>query len=196
MKDELSFTISADERTARRRQLYESLKDKSYREDFVQQQIETGLPFQIKGMRKARGWKQSKLGTLLGKPQSVVSRLENPDYGKFNLQTLRELATVFDVGLLVAFVPFSHLANRVASFSVTDVEIPEFDKDPGFSPSATATTSNVSKLFARREMTAAPRLREDHTAVTNSPVEQTALPLPQWRQSDYTDGATYAQKKA
>jgi transcriptional regulator with XRE-family HTH domain len=148
MRDISCSTISPDVRAIRRRQICESLRDKTYRDEFVRQQIETGLPFQIKGMRRDRKWNQSQLGDLLGKPQSVVSRLENPGYGKFNLQTLREIASAFDVALLVAFVPFSALTNRVVGFSVADVEVPRFEDDPGFSAQMLiGDTSNVVDLF-------------------------------------------------
>lgn len=180
MKDDSSFTISPEERSIRRRQVHESLKDKAYRDEFVRQQIERGLPFQIKGMRKARGWKQSEFGDRLGTPQSVVSRLENPDYGKFNIQTLLEIASTLDVALLVTFAPFSDLAKRVSEFSIGDVEIPEFDKDPGFQVSQTQGASNVLVLTTHGNKPVA----EDTTADNDSSLPltvQTSLALTHWQ---------------
>lgn len=118
----------------RRQQIVNGLKDKGYRDAFVRQQATTDIPFQIRGMRAQRGWTQAELAQKLGKQQSVVSRLENPKYGKFTLKTLHELAAEFDVGLLVTFVSFSALANRAASYGIADVEIPAFDEDPGIEP--------------------------------------------------------------
>lgn len=132
MKEESSFTISPSERTKRRDQLAAGLHDKQYRDAFVREQIEVGLPFQIRAMRKEAGWSQKEFGGRLGKPQSVVSRLERPDYGRFSLSTLLEVASVYDVGVLVTFVPFGTLLDRVSGFSVSDVNIPPFAKDPAF----------------------------------------------------------------
>jgi hypothetical protein len=41
----------------------------------------------------------------------LVSSWEDPNYGKYTLSTLKEVARVFDVGLLVRFVPFSLLVD-------------------------------------------------------------------------------------
>lgn len=145
MKEESSFTISPSERNQRREQLLNALHDKEYREAFARQQTEVHLPFQIKALRKAAGWSQKEFGERLGKPQSVVSRLERPDYGRFNINTLLQIAAVFDVGLLVTFVPFGTLLDRVSEFSVSDVSFPSFANDPTFKPD-TEKTNNVQQL--------------------------------------------------
>jgi hypothetical protein len=51
------------------------------------------------------------------KPRNVVSRLEDPNYGKFTLATLLEVAAAFGVGLLVKFVPFSRLVREYEDVS-------------------------------------------------------------------------------
>lgn len=157
MKQQSGFTISADERAERRSQLKKALRDKEYREAFVRQQIETHLPFQIKAMRRAEGWNQARLGEKLGKPQSVVSRLERPDYGRFNINTLIEIAAVFDVGLLVTFVPFNHLLDRASGFSASDVKVSSFSEDPVFNSSKTpGNVSMIDRSSLPEEFTDAP----------------------------------------
>jgi transcriptional regulator with XRE-family HTH domain len=49
-----------------------------------------------------------------GIKQQAISRLENPYYGKATLTTLKKIADACDVALLVEFVPFSQLVNRVS----------------------------------------------------------------------------------
>lgn len=168
MKDLRSITISPDERSERRQQVLKSLRDKAYRDEFVRQQIETGLPFQIKGMRKSRNLSQAELGDLLGKPQSVVSRLENAGYGRFNIQTLREIASAFDVALLVAFVPFGSLANRVVNFSVSDVEVPAFSDDPSFQAQSCTESSGVVVDFVSHKLNQTKIARPVGIAVTDT----------------------------
>ncbi len=160
--DEVSVTITHDERRERRKQVVWSLRDKSYRHELVQQQIEMGIPFQIRAMRLARDMNQGEVGTLLGKPQSVVSRMENPGYGAFTLKTLREVAQAFDVALLVAFVPFSSLADRIAGFSVEDLDVPSYGKDQGLEGSV--SVGNVVYLTKKTTLGNTGQLRISDTS--------------------------------
>jgi hypothetical protein len=66
----------------------------------------------------------------------VFSRLENPSYGKATLTTLKRIAAAYDVALLVEFVPFSQLVNRVSGtpyvergFSPDTMNVPSFEKE-------------------------------------------------------------------
>jgi transcriptional regulator with XRE-family HTH domain len=71
------------------------------------------IAFQIRQLRKAEGWEQRDLARELGNPklQPMISRYENPDYGRYSITTLLELAAAFDVALAVRFVPFSELVE-------------------------------------------------------------------------------------
>lgn len=60
---------------------------------------------------------QKEFGQLLGKPQPIVSRLQNPDYGKYSLQTLLEIASKLDVALLVRFVDYPTFLKVTSDFS-------------------------------------------------------------------------------
>ncbi len=120
--------------STRHEQIANSLQDKEYRDLFVTEEIDTGVPFQIRAMRQARGWSQKELATRLGMAQEGVSRLENPDYGKLTLTTLKRLASAFDVGLAVRFVPFSHLVDWAVNFSPEDLAVPDYEHDTGLHP--------------------------------------------------------------
>ena len=56
------------------------------------------IPEQIRVIREQRKWSQTRLGKEADKPPNVVSRAEDPAYGRFTLKTLMEFATAFDVG--------------------------------------------------------------------------------------------------
>src|SRR6266511_3959504 len=95
------------------------LKSKEYRDAYVLEHIKNGVAFQIRTLREDRDWTQGDLGDAMGKPRNVISRIEDPNYGKTTLTTLREVAAAFDVGLLVKFVPFSaqhHVHRRIRRF--------------------------------------------------------------------------------
>ncbi len=64
---------------------------------------------QIRAMREKREWNQHMLAEKAGMGQARISLLENPNYQNLSLNTLKRIANVFDVALLVRFVPFSKL---------------------------------------------------------------------------------------
>jgi transcriptional regulator with XRE-family HTH domain len=99
------------------KKLLDKLTRKTYREAYVEENVRTWIAYQIRALREARGWSQKKLAEVLGKPQSVLSRIEDPDYGKLSIQTLLEVAAAFDVALLVQFADFPEFINRTEDVS-------------------------------------------------------------------------------
>ena len=86
----------------RLRSLIEKFRDKAYRDSYIAGHTRRFLARQ---MRKFRGEKsQNNFGDLIGKRQTVVSRLEDPNYGKWTLQTLFDVAEKLNVAILVRFV--------------------------------------------------------------------------------------------
>ncbi|HUY13888.1 MAG TPA: helix-turn-helix domain-containing protein [Terriglobia bacterium] len=107
----------------------EKLKDKAYRDSYVREHIRIGLPYQVRALRQQRHWKQEELGERSGKPQNVISRLEDPSYGKLSLQSMIDLASAFDVALLIKFVPFSRFLREFQNLSPEALEAVSFDQD-------------------------------------------------------------------
>ena len=106
--------VSLRSRISLVRRLVES---KAFRDGYVFEHVRNGLAFQLRGIRDALGWSQAKMGQEVGKPQNVISRLEDPNYGRPNLQTLLEIASGLGMGLLVKFVPFSRLVQEYEDVS-------------------------------------------------------------------------------
>lgn len=115
--------------TRRRRQLIASLEDKEYRDAFSDQHITNSVPFQIRVLREDRNWTQKELGQRAGMAQETISLLENPNYGRLTLKTLKRLASAFDVGLSVRFVPFSEIVDWTVSLSRETFSAPAFKDD-------------------------------------------------------------------
>lgn len=82
--------------------LIEKFKDRDYRHSFV---VAHTRRFLARQMRKFRGDKsQDAFAAVLGKQQTVVSRLEDPTYGKWTLQSLFDVAEKLDLAVFVRFV--------------------------------------------------------------------------------------------
>ena len=103
--------------------------DKGYREAFVEENIKNGIAFQVSALREKRGWTQTELGARAGKPQNVVSRIENPDYGKFTIRTLLDIAAAFDVALLVKFVSYGDLLAQMRNLTPKALAVPNFEEE-------------------------------------------------------------------
>lgn len=114
----------------RLRETLESLKDRARRAFFAESQIEVLIPFQIKAMRKRRGWTQKELADHAGMAQARISVLENVNNeGAVNVRTLLKIAEAFDVGLIVRFAPFSELAEWSTRMQRSNHEVPTFDDE-------------------------------------------------------------------
>jgi transcriptional regulator with XRE-family HTH domain len=114
-----------------REQLIRKFRDKPYRDAFTAEHIYSRIPLKIRALREGRGLSQKNLGERIGMAQTWVSKLEDPNYGKLTLSTLLRLASAFDVGLEIDFVPFSKVLDDALSLTPESWEVPSFGEDAG-----------------------------------------------------------------
>jgi len=101
--------------------------DKAYRDTYIASHTRRFLARQ---MRKFRGNKsQSEFGDLIGRRQTVVSRLEDPKYGKWTLQTLFAVARKLDVAVVVGFVDFPTFFTFTEHMSENASDPKEFNQN-------------------------------------------------------------------
>jgi transcriptional regulator with XRE-family HTH domain len=113
------------------KKLFEKLQKRSYRQAYLAEHVRRGISYQIRALRGQRKWNQGEFSKRLGKPQSVVSRLEDPNYGKVTIQTLLEIADIFDVALQVRFVTYSSFIQQTRDISVASLQVAQFNEDLG-----------------------------------------------------------------
>lgn len=99
----------------------DSLRDKDFRDAYVDEHVRTFVAYQLRSIRKERKLTQKQLAGILGKPASVVSRLENVEYGRVTIQTLLNIAHRLDVALVVKFAEFSEFLSAYSELSHTDL---------------------------------------------------------------------------
>jgi transcriptional regulator with XRE-family HTH domain len=115
------------------KRLIADMKNKEYRDAFVSEHIDTGIPFQIRALREQRGLTQKELAERAGMKQERISAIENPNYkNAFTLSTLKRLASAFDIALIVRFAPISQLVDWELKLSPESLQVVSFNEDPYF----------------------------------------------------------------
>jgi transcriptional regulator with XRE-family HTH domain len=108
---------------------FRRLANKKRRRAYVHAELVNGVAHQIRVLRQQRKWTQQQLAKRLGTSQTVVSRLEDPSYGKFSVQTLLNVGSAFDVAVLVRYMPFSEFMLHTWDTSPSRFEAVAYDED-------------------------------------------------------------------
>src|SRR5688500_8670712 len=112
------------------KKLWEQLKDKAFREEFVESHLKRSIPFQIRALMNKRGWSQQELATSARLKQGTVTRAANPNYGNLTLNAIIRIAAGFDVAFIGRFVPFSEPDKWSLDLSEESVKsIPTFEEE-------------------------------------------------------------------
>ncbi|HZP63584.1 MAG TPA: helix-turn-helix transcriptional regulator [Terriglobales bacterium] len=141
----------------------ENFQDPNYRHSLVESYIREGIAFQLKAMRAAltQGDVAEKLGNA--KLQPIVSRYENPDYGRYSLATLLKLARIFDVALVVRFEPFSKFMRWHRESATESLAVPSFDMElqRGAFTTPVVNTTTQDQNFYRPQVLPTPTPKTD-----------------------------------
>lgn len=135
-------------------------RDQSYRRTYMESFLNTAIAAQIKALREARGLSQKDLGSRINTSQPGISALENVNYSRWSLSTLRKLAEAFDVALVVKFVSFGEALDEVTAFDSSRLNKLSFEEDSVFvddeqeteSLSSPANVTQLSEFVAQRSV--------------------------------------------
>jgi transcriptional regulator with XRE-family HTH domain len=105
------------------------MRNKEYRDSFVAAHLSTNIAAQLKTIRESQDITQKALAAKSGMSAARISVMENPSYDKFNISTLRRLASALDVALVVKFIAFSELVDWVSNLSPDKIAAPSFESD-------------------------------------------------------------------
>ena len=108
---------------------FDKIKHRSYRAGYIEEHAKTHVAYQVRALREEREWTQKEFADAMGTLPSVVSRIEDPDYGKLSMQTLFEIAAAFDVALVIDYVSFPEFVSRKENVSPSALSVPSFDED-------------------------------------------------------------------
>lgn len=95
---------------------------KAYRDGYLRSKIRGMIAFQIQALREKTGLNQTDFAKKVGKTQSVISRIEDPEYGRVTIQTLLDIACALDVALIVKFASYPDFLFQTRDASVSALQ--------------------------------------------------------------------------
>ena len=117
-------------------ELRTELKDPEFSEGYAESFLNAHIATQLKVLRQQRGLKQNELAELVGTKQTAISRIENVNYSKWNIATLKKVARALEVRLKITFEEFGTLPDEVESFNAQSLLRAPRSTDPSLRPAA------------------------------------------------------------
>lgn len=107
----------------------DKLKNKKFRHAYLAEHIRVGIATQIRILRTKAKMTQLQLAEMVGTKQGVISRLEDPDSGYANLNTLLKIAEALDVSLMVKFVSFGKFIEESRDISPQSLTVNSYNEE-------------------------------------------------------------------
>lgn len=151
-------------------QFFQSFADDEYRSAYADEYLNTFIPLQIKTIREQRGWTQTELGKRLGnKAQAWICKLEDPNYARFSLATLRGLARAFDCILEVRFRSFKDYSDDQDRRRPGDTKVNTYAEDAKLQAETGSETLRMTSVDSGTT-----RLREIKLQMAKAAIDRTA----------------------
>lgn len=108
---------------------WDDLADKAYREAYADSALDSLIATQLRVLREQRDLTQTQLAEISGMKQSRISTLEDVNYSRWSLSTLKRLARAFDLALVVKFESFSGMLREMDRYGRDYLQQPSFTDD-------------------------------------------------------------------
>ena len=122
-KDEQKTVSSRRERI---RRLAKMLGRRVFRHGYMSRQLKAFLAQQIRELRGEE--RQEDFGKRIGKPQSVISRLEKQLDRSISIQTLIDIAEGLDIAVIIRFVDFPKFLKYTEDYSDEAITPQRYDQ--------------------------------------------------------------------
>ena len=116
----------------RRERLIQEFRDPEYRESYADHHLNSVLATQIRTVREQRGLTQERLAGKIKKQQAAISRIENVNYARWNISTLKKVAGALGCWLDIRLKPWGKLVDAVDEYSTESLRCDRFEDDPVF----------------------------------------------------------------
>jgi transcriptional regulator with XRE-family HTH domain len=113
-----------------RDRLLSEFGNETYRKEYSEQYVNSLLAAQIGTIREQRGLSQSALAEKIDKQQPAISRIENVNYARWNVRTLREIASALDCWLDIRLQSWGKLVSEADAFSAESLRRERYEDDP------------------------------------------------------------------
>jgi transcriptional regulator with XRE-family HTH domain len=113
-------------RRERIRRLAKALCRRGFRHGYMSRQLKAFLAQQIRELRG--GERQEDFGKRIGKPQSVISRLEKQLDRNISIQTIIDIAERLDIAVIIRFVDFPTFLKYTGDYSDEAVAPQQYDQ--------------------------------------------------------------------
>lgn len=140
---------------------------KAYRDGYLETRVRNGIAAQVRGLREKLKLNQTEFGKLIGKPQTVVSRLENPDYGRLNVNSLLDVARGANVALVVQFVSYPEFLARTGDGSTAALQ-PETIEETLSTPASGMWRDRSGGVFLHQQITTTKLTRAPQVSVAEA----------------------------
>jgi transcriptional regulator with XRE-family HTH domain len=118
--------IVSSRRMERTRRLAKALGRRGFRHGYMSRQLKAFLAQQIRELRA--GERQQDFGKRIGKPQSVISRLEKQLDRNISIQTLIDIAEKLDIAIIIRFVDFPTFLTYTEDYSDEALAPSQYDQ--------------------------------------------------------------------
>jgi transcriptional regulator with XRE-family HTH domain len=105
-------------------QLKRDFTDPEYAAGYAESFMDSQIAAQLKVVREQRGMTQQQVAESIGTVQSAYSRLEDVNYCRWSLTTLKKLAAAYGFWLKVSFETYDTLPREVTNFSRESLQRP------------------------------------------------------------------------